>query len=103
MCTYYRIAGNFRGQAGLHKVFPHRNVGVAYCNACNAVYAMNLNEIYTHENHRFPVKRIFFPTKITRYRVINFIMLVLSVPAYLLSESLCSSEEVWGGGVGGGG
>ncbi len=102
MCTYYRIAGNFRGQAGLHEVFPHRNVGVAYRNACNAVHAMNLNEIYTHENHRFPVKRIFFPTKITRYRVI-FIMLVLSVPAYLLSESLCYSKEGWWVGVGGGG
>ncbi len=25
------------------------------------------NEIYTQENHRFPVKQIFHPTKVTRY------------------------------------
>ena len=71
-------------------------MGVAYRNACNAVIC---NEFKTHENHCFPVNRIFFLTKITRYRVI-FIMLVLSVPAYLLSESLCYSKEGWWVGVG---
>ncbi len=37
MYITYRIAGNFRGQATLHKNFPHENVGVAYRNACNEV------------------------------------------------------------------
>ncbi len=30
---------------------------------------MRLNEIFTHENHRFSSERIFYPTKITRYTV----------------------------------
>ena len=31
----YRIAGNFCGQADLHEIFPHENMGVVYRNACN--------------------------------------------------------------------
>ena len=37
----------------------------------NAVQATRLNEIYTHENHRFPDKRIFYPMKIIRYTVVT--------------------------------
>ncbi len=33
---------------------------------------MKLNKIYAHKNHRFPDKRIFYPTKITRYTVDNW-------------------------------
>ena len=55
----YRIAGNFRGQADFHEILTQ---------AWNAVQATRLNEICTHENHRFPDKRIY-PTKITRYTV----------------------------------
>ncbi len=30
---------------------------------------MKLNEMFTHENHRFRVDRIFYPTEITHYTV----------------------------------
>ncbi len=56
---------------GLHKNFPYGNVGMVYCNACNAVHA---NKIYTHENHCFSVKRIFYTTKITRYTVVRLLL-----------------------------
>ncbi len=39
----------------------------------NAVQATRLNEIFTHENHRFPDNRIFYPTKITRYTIVVYL------------------------------
>ncbi len=66
----YRIASNFRevkiryfrGQADLYEMLTWAWLtGMYKCSASN--------EIFTHENHCFPDKRIFYPTKITRYTI----------------------------------
>ena len=57
------------------------------CSTCNE-FKRNLYSRKLSFSNFFP--RENYPL----YRVI-FIMLVLSVPAYLLSESLCYSKEGW--------
>ncbi len=45
-------------------------------------HAMKLNEIYTHENHNFPVKGIFYPTKITHYTFNITVHLLIQPPSH---------------------
>ncbi len=42
----YRVIFEGR-QADLHQHFPYEHLGVVYQNACNAVYAMKWNKIFT--------------------------------------------------------
>ncbi len=65
----YRIAGNFRGvvfllQADLDEILPTKT----YRNAPNAVHVVKRTKFLLTKLTAVQVQRIFYPTKITRYR-----------------------------------
>ncbi len=76
MYSVYRIVGNFRGQVDLHKHFPHKNVGVAYRNACNEV-----------KRNLYSRKSLFSPhEKITCYTVLH------SICIWAWNKACCSYD-----------
>ena len=62
------VAGNFRGQADLHEIIPHENVGVAYRNACNAVQAVKETKFILTKITVFQFNEFFTPRKLPALR-----------------------------------